>query len=672
MKKMIILPEPKKITLENCNLSLNHDLKILSNKASESVANKFAADLRNLKGIVLKVEPVLQDKNVIAIVRQDEKGIHSLPDSRGNLCSEGYILEVNSDSAVICASDQAGLFYGTRSFLQLAEQDEEIRGCLIEDWPDLEIRGIHLDLKGVMPTFEYLCNAIKTFSTDKLNTVLIEYEDKFTFEKHPLISSSCALTQKQIRELLAIGKEHFIEFIPLIQCLGHVEYVLKHKEYVYAAEENEIQQYCPSKPEAFELFKEFTSEILELHSDSKYVHIGGDEARFIGKCATCAATVTNSSKGKLYIDYIKKVCLFIKAQGKIPIIWSDMLININNINVTKELPEDIIIMYWQYDAKSEKIPFLNYKNPKISGKWLEKDYFANIEKLRNPLPVPYYAGTLEEIPETVTRDYKKYWDIDEFPMWINSLPYLDMFRDRNYKVWGGAGIRTSKDDQMLSNFSHAANVRLWANKIFDGQQQGVISTAWSRGNSLNKPTLPFELCWYGVLASAEYYWTAQEQISEKDFDEKFIKRFWGTENKQIIDAMYLLEISCHETYSKLALGKIKKVKTEITKNKLSFEYLEVFAELQIFTFWQQSIFSFIEARYYNICNGSFPLNELLKILNWLNDLQKQQPVIKNKMKTILAKTMPPEEVTEFLNSRFCLSEKRLTEYIDQLKNYKHI
>ena len=86
------------------------------------------------------------------------------------------------------------------------------------------------------PKLNYLKEVIKTLSEYKINTLVIEYGDKFAYEKHPALNHKESFSKDEIRELIDFANRHYIEIIPLLQSLGHLDYLLVHKEYVHLKE----------------------------------------------------------------------------------------------------------------------------------------------------------------------------------------------------------------------------------------------------------------------------------------------------------------------------------------------------------------------------------------------------------------------------------------------------
>ena len=64
------------------------------------------------------------------------------------------------------------------------------------------IIGVHLDLKYLMPSKRYLLQWVRQLAELGINTLLLEYEDKFPFQKRPYLRDAQAFTPEELREFL--------------------------------------------------------------------------------------------------------------------------------------------------------------------------------------------------------------------------------------------------------------------------------------------------------------------------------------------------------------------------------------------------------------------------------------------------------------------------------------
>lgn len=667
MPKLYIIPEPKNVKLHNEAFSLPKKSVIHAGHEVVFEAGFLASEIRRLNGTDLKI---VQLKNLdSSIFISEERSLGKNSGIAADLPLEAYNLTVKKNSVAICGNSEAGVWNGIQSFLQLLENHSPVRTCEITDWPDMPVRGIHLDLKGGMCKFSYLKECLRTFSRYKINTVLLEYEDKFPYKKHAGISSPQSLSAAQCRALEKIAASYHIQIVPLVQCLGHVEYILRKNDYRHIAENEEIQQYCPLKPEAFELFKEMASEVMAINRTSPYFHIGGDEARNLGSCPACSAKAKKDGRSKLFTDYIKKICSFIIEKGKIPVMWDDMITGADSPEILKELPSETILMYWQYTHTGKEVPTINWHGPRFSKKWHKKQNHLHEEILHEQLP-PYYAGYIEDMPEHVLKLYRPYIKSARYPVTLKTFPYLGFLKDRGYQVLGASCIRTSKEpDYLFPDFIRSAsNVRMWGKEISSKKGLGVISTAWARSATFNKPCAPFELCWYSVLASGEFYWSGARPVSMDTYDKKFCRIFYGLENTDILDAMYIINTANHESYIKLALDKIKELEASVTRNIRSIRFIKIAAELLIYRYWREAVFErCIRYRYHRIIKNDLTDFEKKQFCSYLRNFLPEREKVIHDAARLYASLMPAEEVAEYLDDETGPDEIIAKEYLKILE-----
>ena len=150
---------------------------------------------------------------------------------------------------------------------------------------------VHLDLKGAPPKLNYLKELIPFFKKAGATGVLIEYEDFYPYHNDlESIRNQNHYTTSEIKQIFDLLKENDLSIIPLIQTYGHMEFVLKLKQYAYLREEKEhFNVISPCVNDTYDkvVFK-MIDQILELHpEDIQYIHIGCDEVYSINKNAEC-------------------------------------------------------------------------------------------------------------------------------------------------------------------------------------------------------------------------------------------------------------------------------------------------------------------------------------------------------------------------------------------------
>jgi len=460
-----LLPTPKSIEISDTTLNPHQWSFIFFPREVEVAAQEILQFFEeNWNGITFKplhnTEDFIDHHGYLFYLGNQNIPKYSISQRIANQ-PEAYQLTIREDGVYAWSASASGLYYALQSFQQILKKKELYEIEMI-DWPDLAWRGVHLDAKGERPEFTRLMDTVKEWSRYKLNLILFEYEDTFPYTKRPEIPGSNAFSMREIQDLQNQARQHFITIIPLIQTLGHAEHVLKHPRNASLRENGEVTQFCSSHDEVFELISDLIHEIAEAHPDSPWIHIGGDEAWYLGSCSDCAEKVRQDGVDRLYIDHMNRVIDIVKRTGKIPIMWDDGLRRLQNPEELKHLDRSCMIHYWDYQTCG------------------------------NPLNTD----------------------------WIQCLQSL------GFQVMGGSAMRgASGMDSYCPKFQQRYhNAKNWGFTAERFSLLGVIATSWGRYGALKPLIEPFDLGWYGALASAEHYWHASG-IEKGEFDQRFAHVF---------------------------------------------------------------------------------------------------------------------------------------------------
>ncbi len=241
---------------------------------------------------------------------------------------EGYILEISGKQLIIQAKNTAGLFYGLQTLNQLLEDSHDqlvkIPACRITDYPKIACRAVHIDLKSHLDAGYYYYRVIDKLASVKINTVIIEFEDKLRYRKAAAVGAPNSISVEEFAELSKYAKERNIEISPLVQGLGHASFILKHPEYK-GLRDDMLSDYAfdPLNPKTYELQFSMYEDAMAATPFGKYLHIGGDEVGQIGKSAL--AKKSGMKPLQLQMLWLKKVTDFAIAHHRIPIFWDDMV-----------------------------------------------------------------------------------------------------------------------------------------------------------------------------------------------------------------------------------------------------------------------------------------------------------------------------------------------------------
>jgi len=213
--------------------------------------------------------------------------------------------------------------------------------------PDFKIKGFHLDLRSQVITMPALKSFVKELADFNINTLIMEWEATFPYQENATLSNKYAYKPEEVKDLINYCTSLGIDVIPIHQCFGHVEWILRHDRYYYLSEDKkDVSQVCPLKEdEAISVFRSLFKELAAYHP-SKYFHIGGDETNLLGLCDKCKVKVAKEGKSKLFVDYIKAICGIVTEMGKTPVLWADIILKYPE--AIAEMPKNTIYIDWNY------------------------------------------------------------------------------------------------------------------------------------------------------------------------------------------------------------------------------------------------------------------------------------------------------------------------------------
>ncbi len=192
--------------------------------------------------------------------------------------------------------------------------------------PAFPQRALHLDLKGVPPTPGRLLSLLDLAARARYNALLVEWEDVFPWTVDPAFRNETAYTPDDVRGFLEKAKSLGIEVIPLVQCIGHLEWVLKHQAYEPLREVDWREDVLnPLAPGATELIGNMVEDVLALQPAPRWFHLGGDEAWTFGTHPETRAYIEAHGAGALYLKHVEPLLDMLGERGIRPILWHDMM-----------------------------------------------------------------------------------------------------------------------------------------------------------------------------------------------------------------------------------------------------------------------------------------------------------------------------------------------------------
>ena len=123
-------------------------------------------------------------------------------------------------------------------------------------------RLVHFDLKGAPPKVSYLLKMIPLLRQWGATGILVEYEDMFPYKNRlSVLSKPYAYTSDDLKLLQEATKAEGMDYIPLLQSFGHVEFILKHPQFQNLREASiNPMSLCPKHEDSLPLIEEIVDQ----------------------------------------------------------------------------------------------------------------------------------------------------------------------------------------------------------------------------------------------------------------------------------------------------------------------------------------------------------------------------------------------------------------------------
>ncbi len=256
-----------------------------------------------------------------------QSGLRVVIARANDLPPEGYSLEISPAGVSIKGRDSAGTYYALQTLLQCMKKSGgrvEMPSLKIRDWPDVKYRAMHYDTKHHQGTREAVELLIRDLASYKANVLVWEWEDKFAYRKHPDIGAPGAFSMEEMQALTRYAQKHHVQIVPLVQGLGHVSFILKHRQYDTVREIPDSNwEVCPLKEETYELLFDLFDEAIEATPRSEFLHIGSDETYdfALGEECGCRKKAEEIGRDGLMQIFIRRCVEHGESKGRKVLSW---------------------------------------------------------------------------------------------------------------------------------------------------------------------------------------------------------------------------------------------------------------------------------------------------------------------------------------------------------------
>lgn len=290
--KPFVIPELKEWKGRSGQFIVNPSTRIVvpdANKHLLKIAQMTANDCMTMFGFAPKV--------ISGTARAGDIIFHLKKDKQ--LGKEGYTIRI-TDKAVIAAPEPIGVYWSTRTLLQIAEQSTErsLPKGDIRDFPDYAMRGFMIDCARKFIPLHMLQDYLKIMSYYKMNTLQVHLNDNgfkqffnhdwnktyaaFRLESTTfpgLTAQDGSYTKQEFIDLQILAEDQFIEIIPEIDAPAHT-LAFSHYKPELGSKIYGMDHFDLFNPETYNFMDALYKEYLQGPNPvfrGPRVHIGTDE-----------------------------------------------------------------------------------------------------------------------------------------------------------------------------------------------------------------------------------------------------------------------------------------------------------------------------------------------------------------------------------------------------------
>lgn len=317
---------------------------------------------------------------------------------------DAYKLTVSKQGIMLEAATERGIFYALQTLAQNFT-GTYFPGCQITDSADFAIRGIHMipDYNSLQFHGKLIKNVLAHV---KINHIILESEyvkwDATKGFHHPL-----GMEKKDLRKLLEIAYDNYIDVTPLIQSFGHCQWLFYGGKNLDMAENpSRPVDYYTSNPRTYKVMRSILDEVLATFQ-TKSLHIGHDEIELFRFGHVFRKETKARSKEKILLDDLLWYCKYASDHKIQLMLWHDMIMNhsecdgLNNSAgipaVRKHLPRNLVVTYWEYSPQTKDYPAVDLLKKEgfevYPVAWYHPDNIRNFATYCKSRNIPAFFGS---------------------------------------------------------------------------------------------------------------------------------------------------------------------------------------------------------------------------------------------------------------------------------------
>ena len=290
----------------------------------------------------------------------------------------------------------------------------------------MPVRGLSIAAPGPQGVDQFVTFIEDELATRDINVLILRVDYNYQYLSHPELQDSVALSEQDVKKLVAVCSDHEIRIVPQINLLGHQSWagrtlnlLEKYPEFdetpsVKMPEEYEwpnddglyCKSYCPLHPGVHKIVFELVDELLDVFEAFDF-HAGLDEVFYIAEeeCPRCSG----HDPAQLFADEVWRIRNHLAEKERKLWIWGDRLLDgkatglgmweasMNNTHRAIDMiPKDVFICDWHYERPDKTAVYFAMKGLKVATcPWQKPD----VARLQVQDMIEFRSGSTPEMRE---------------------------------------------------------------------------------------------------------------------------------------------------------------------------------------------------------------------------------------------------------------------------------
>ena len=213
-------------------------------------------------------------------------------------------------------------------------------------------KAFQWDLARQVERLDFLLSWLPRYAEWGYQELYLHLEDAVVYPSLPGVARCDAYSPRQFTRLVAAATKVGIGVVPIVNLLGHTQYLIKHPR---LRDLNELRapdgsplergQICPLHPRTPEIAGKLLRDMAPFCTAGK-VHVGLDESFHLGRCPRCRAEVRRRGLAAHFAGHVQRLHQVCGGLGLQMGMWADMLALLPA--AIPRLPRDVIAYDWYY------------------------------------------------------------------------------------------------------------------------------------------------------------------------------------------------------------------------------------------------------------------------------------------------------------------------------------